>query len=80
MTLNQIAEEYVKLVLSIGLHDDSYVDAYYGPAEWKSQTTKKTLSDLLSVANLLIAEFKALPTPPKNFDVIAHFLAVLEVL
>ena len=76
MTLNQIAEEYVKLVLSIGLHDDSYVDAYYGPAEWKSQTTKKTLSDLLSVANLLIAEFKALPTPPKNERLRQNFLLI----
>jgi hypothetical protein len=33
--LNQIAESYVKLVLKIGLYDPAYVDAYYGPEEWK---------------------------------------------
>jgi hypothetical protein len=30
-----LAETYVKLVLSIGTHDDGYVDAYYGPPEWR---------------------------------------------
>jgi hypothetical protein len=34
--LNRIAESYVHLVLAVGLHDPDYVDAYYGPAEWKS--------------------------------------------
>jgi hypothetical protein len=33
--MNKIAEEYVKLVLKIGQHDADYVDAYYGPEEWK---------------------------------------------
>ncbi|MGH7445628.1 MAG: hypothetical protein ACREKM_12155, partial [Longimicrobiales bacterium] len=29
--MNPIAEQYVKLVLAVGEHDDGYVDAYYGP-------------------------------------------------
>jgi len=33
--MNTIAEEYVKLVLKIGLYDADYVDAYYGPEEWR---------------------------------------------
>jgi len=33
--MNKIAEQYVKLVLEIGRYDDGYVDAYYGPEEWK---------------------------------------------
>jgi hypothetical protein len=33
--LNAIAEEYVKLVLAVGQHDPDYVDAYYGPPEWR---------------------------------------------
>ena len=33
--MNDIAERYVKLVLKLGLHDPDYVDAYYGPEEWK---------------------------------------------
>jgi hypothetical protein len=32
-----IAERYVKLVLAIGQHDADYVDAFYGPAEWRTE-------------------------------------------
>jgi hypothetical protein len=35
-SIDAIAEDYVKLVLAIGQHDADYVDAYYGPAEWKN--------------------------------------------
>ncbi len=35
--MNRVAETYVKLVLAVGLHDGDYVDAYYGPAEWKAE-------------------------------------------
>jgi len=34
--LNDIAEPYVKLVLAMGLHDADYVDAYYGPPQWRT--------------------------------------------
>ena len=34
-TMDTIAEQYVKLVLALGQHDADYVDAYYGPPEWK---------------------------------------------
>ncbi|NWF49724.1 MAG: hypothetical protein HXY49_04205 [Ignavibacteriaceae bacterium] len=33
--MNIIAEKYVKLVLDIGKYDPDFVDAYYGPPEWK---------------------------------------------
>jgi hypothetical protein len=32
---NEVAENYVKLVLEVGLYDPYFVDAYYGPEEWK---------------------------------------------
>ena len=35
-TMDTIAEAYVKLVLALGQHDPDYVDAYYGPSEWKA--------------------------------------------
>jgi hypothetical protein len=35
--LRTIAERYVKLVLAVGQHDADYVDAFYGPAEWRKQ-------------------------------------------
>ena len=31
-----VAERYVKLVLAVGQHDADYVDAFYGPAEWRT--------------------------------------------
>ncbi|CAN5693876.1 hypothetical protein BH11PSE12_BH11PSE12_20220 [soil metagenome] len=56
MTLNDIADAYVKLVLATGLHDSGYVDAYYGPAEWQTASSKQPLTDLLSGADQLLAQ------------------------
>jgi hypothetical protein len=39
-SVKEIAEAYVKLVLAMGQHDPDYVDAYYGPPEWKKQSKK----------------------------------------
>lgn len=41
--MNRIAESYVKLVLAVGQHDGDYVDAYYGPPEWKADVEKERL-------------------------------------
>ncbi|MBI9054539.1 MAG: hypothetical protein JEY96_12020 [Bacteroidales bacterium] len=35
-----IAEDYVKLVLEVGMYDSYFVDAYYGPEEWKPDALK----------------------------------------
>ena len=37
LTMNDIAERYVRLVLALGEHDRDYVDAYYGPAAWRDE-------------------------------------------
>ncbi len=57
MMLNHIAESYVKIILGIGKHSENYVDAYYGPLEWKNEP-KKTLSELLTLTDTLIADIK----------------------
>jgi hypothetical protein len=44
-SMNRIAEQYVKLVLKIGIYDSDYVDAYYGPVEWKPETKPNAVSD-----------------------------------
>ncbi len=41
---NTIAQRYVHLVLALGQHDPDYVDAFYGPAEWKTQAEKEKRS------------------------------------
>src|SRR5689334_17500994 len=61
--LNGIAERYVKLVLAVGQHDAAYVDAYYGPAEWKTEAErqKPPLADIDRRADALIREAVGVP-------------------
>ena len=42
--MNVVAERYAHLVLALGQHDPDYVDAFYGPAEWKTQAEKEKKS------------------------------------
>jgi hypothetical protein len=46
--MRAVAERYVKLVLAVGQHDADYVDAYYGPPEWRkaAEEAKVPLSAL----------------------------------
>jgi hypothetical protein len=37
--MNSAAERYVRLVLALGQHDTDYVDAYYGPPDWRRQAS-----------------------------------------
>jgi hypothetical protein len=62
--MNRIAEQYVKLVLAVGEHDADYVDAYYGPGDWRNEarTSRKTLSDIESDASLLLSELDTFNT------------------
>jgi hypothetical protein len=39
-TVQDVADRYTRLVLAIGVHDKSYVDAYYGPAQLQDDVTK----------------------------------------
>lgn len=41
--LNPLAETYVKLALAAGVHDGDYVDAYSGPAEWRTAAEAEKL-------------------------------------
>ena len=40
---DKLAEEYVFLVLSLGEHDEHYVDAYYGPEKWREEARTRAL-------------------------------------
>jgi hypothetical protein len=61
--LNEIAEAYVRFALALGEHDPNYVDAYYGPVEWKAQAKreKKALSALAVEADALSSRLAAIP-------------------
>ena len=56
--MNHIAESYVKLALAAGKYDGDFVDAYYGPPEWKAQADSATvpLADIEQRATALIAQ------------------------
>jgi hypothetical protein len=64
--MNTIAERYVKLVLAVGRHDADYVDAFYGPAQWKAEAerTRTPLRDIEAAAERLIADIP----PPSDDD------------
>jgi hypothetical protein len=67
-TMNPIAESYVKLVLGIGEHDANYVDAYYGPPEWREQakTEKAPLDTLAARASRLLADLTPIQVSPND--------------
>ena len=68
--MNDIAERYVKLVLALGQHDADYVDAYYGPPEWKLQAEgrKTPLDDLASQAAALRKTVAGTTPPAEEMD------------
>jgi hypothetical protein len=47
--LRPIAEGYVKLVLAVGQHDADYVDAFYGPVEWRKEAEAAGKRPLASI-------------------------------
>lgn len=49
--MDRAAEDYVKLVLAMGPHDDDYVDAYYGPEALKTEAEEQ-LTDLSSIRQM----------------------------
>lgn len=55
--LNPLAETYVRLALEIGAHEEGYIDAYYGPAEWRTgaEAAPRSTADLKAAADALLA-------------------------
>lgn len=68
--VNTIAEKYVKLVLAMGQHDPDYVDAYYGPPEWKKKAAeeKKPLDVIREEAMDLFGALSEMPLPPEGIE------------
>ena len=64
-SMDTIAEQYVRLTLAVGQHDADYVDAYYGPSEWKPGEAKSSLDDL---AQRVAALQKRLGPAPASAD------------
>lgn len=62
-TEDTAAEAYVRLVLGVGIHDGDFVDAYYGPPEWRTEVEQSapTLVDLNRRAASLEVDLRRLP-------------------
>ncbi|HEX6864659.1 MAG TPA: hypothetical protein VF414_17645, partial [Thermoanaerobaculia bacterium] len=64
----------MKLVLAVGQHDPDYVDAFYGPPEWKVQAeaAKRPLADLRAEAERLVADVRAMPAGGDELGQLRH--------
>jgi hypothetical protein len=62
-TLEEVAEKYVKLGLQLGEYDSDYVDAYLGPAEWKTNAKQylRSKKDLAKAIHNLLQALTAIP-------------------
>jgi hypothetical protein len=60
---NAAAESYVRLVLALGQHDTNFVDAYYGPPQWRTEAeqAKWDLPAIDKRAAVLEVDLRRLP-------------------
>ena len=72
--MNGIAERYVRLVLALGQHDADYVDAYYGPPEWRtaSEATPMSLDRIGADAGALLADLVGAPAAADELGELRH--------
>jgi len=68
--MNAISERYVKLVLAVGEHDADYVDAYYGPPEWRTEVKaqKKSLDDIAAGAAGILDDLEPIQSAPGKME------------
>ena len=59
--LNPLAEAYVRLALEIGAHEEGYIDAYYGPPEWKTaaEASPRSTAELKTAIDALSTRIAA---------------------
>jgi hypothetical protein len=72
--INTVAERYAHLVLALGQHDPDYVDAFYGPAEWKTKAekTKQSLEMIAAEAAKLRVDPPSREATARQVECAAH--------
>ena len=60
LTIDQISQSYVRIVLGLGEHEVGYIDAYYGPDLWATQVKAQapTLTELKEKTRVLLRALK----------------------
>jgi hypothetical protein len=68
--MKALAERYVRLVLALGQHDPAFVDAYYGPPEWRTeaQHAKVPLVEIDAAATDLASDLTVIAPPASAND------------
>jgi len=68
--MQSAAERYVKLILSHGEHDPDYVDAYYGPPQWREEVraAKPSLDHVHDAALALRDELRGKARPAERME------------
>ena len=68
--MDAAAQDYVNLVLAVGVHDADYVDAYYGPPEWKkeAESKKRSLDEISTQAAAVRGRVTSLPSPSDDME------------
>ena len=68
--LTPIAQSYVRLALAVGVHDPDYVDAYYGPPEWKTaaDSARRPIGEIRSHATALLDSLSQVPVAENPTD------------
>jgi hypothetical protein len=63
-TLDEVAQDYVRLVLEIGAHEKGFVDAYYGPPEWRidAEAHPRDIFELKAEADRIQSALRAMNT------------------
>ncbi len=69
LTMDQISESYVKVILGLGEHEAGYIDAYYGPDLWatKVKAQAPNLTELRDKTRSLLAALKKI-TPESDLE------------
>src|SRR6266576_6660300 len=60
--IDEVAADYVHLVLEIGAHEKGYVDAYFGPPEWRieAEAHPRNISELKAEADRIESTLSAM--------------------
>jgi hypothetical protein len=75
LSMDQIAEGYIRQVIALGEHDPNYVDAYYGPKELQADEKLQKRS-LLAIRNFNARLQKDIETAPVDPNVAPELWAL----
>jgi len=86
--IDPLAEQYVRLALSLGEHDEHYVDAYFGPEEWReyARANPRSLDDIAATGAALASKVRAIDVSKEEYlialrqDFIASHLESLSAV